>query len=107
MNKTLALVGLARKAGLLAMGEDAVKDAIRFGKAYITIIAEDASENTKKSILNSCKYYNSNHYIFGTKETIGHALGKRFCVAIAVTDKGFADNIESKLRLNFNGGDML
>ena len=50
MDKVLGLMGLAKKAGRVAMGEDAVKDAVRYGTAHLVIIAEDASDNTKKSI---------------------------------------------------------
>ena len=107
MQKALSLIGLAKRAGRAVSGEGAVKDAIRYGKAQLVIIAEDASDNTKKSILNSCKYYSAKYVLCGTKEQMGHALGKRFCVALAFTDKGFADSIESKLQSNTNGGDIL
>ena len=107
MQKALSLIGLAKRAGRVVSGEGAVKDAVRYGKAYLVIIAEDASDNTKKSITNSCNYYDVKCYICGTKDAIGHALGREFNASVCVTDRGFADKIESYLQLNTNGGEQL
>ena len=107
MQKALSLIGLAKRAGRAVPGEGAVKDAIRYGKAQLVIIAEDASDNTKKSITNSCRYYNVTCYICGTKDTIGHALGNSHNAAVCITDSGFAAKIESYLQPNINGGELL
>ena len=107
MQKTLSLIGLAKRAGRAVSGEGAVKDAIRYGKAQLVIIAVDASDNTKKSITNSCKYYEVPCYICSTKETIGHALGREYNASVCITDSGFAAKIESRLQLNTNGGEQL
>ena len=74
-------------------------------KAQLVIIAQDASDNTKKSITNSCKYYNVTYYICGTKDTIGHALGNSYNATVCVTDAGFGAKIESCLQLTTNGGE--
>jgi len=105
MDKVYGLVGLAKRAGKVVCGEMSVKDSIRFGKAYLVIIAQDASDNTKKSVINSCKYYDVKHYIAGTKDEIGHALGNNFNASICIIDKGFAKSIEKYLSLNTNGGE--
>lgn len=107
MQKVFGLIGLAKRAGRLALGEDAVKDSIRFGKSRLVIIAEDASDNTRKSITDSCKYYNVKYYITATKDTLGHAVGNSFNAAVSVLDDGFAKNIEKYLQANLNGGDVL
>ena len=107
MQKVLSLIGLAKKAGRAVSGEGAVKDAVRFGKAQLVIVAEDASDNTKKSITNSCSYYNVTCYICGTKDAIGHALGKEYNASVCITDSGFAAKIESFLQPNTNGGELL
>ena len=107
MQKVFGLIGLATRAGRLAVGEGPVKDSVRFGKAKLVIIAEDASDNTRKSITDSCKYYDVKYYIAATKDTLGHAVGNNFNVAAAVLDDGFAKNIEKYLQSNLNGGDVL
>ncbi len=107
MDKALSLIGLAKRAGKISAGEEAVKDSIRHGKAHLVIIASDASDNTKKSITNSCNYYGVKCYIEGTKDDIGHALGNAYNAAVCVCDKGFADSIEKWLQHNNNGGEVL
>ena len=44
MSKSLNLLGMAKKAGLLAVGGEAVSTATRHGKALLVITANDASE---------------------------------------------------------------
>jgi len=107
MQKVLSLVGLCKKAGKLACGEGAVKDSIRYAKAYLVIIASDASDNTKKSITNSCKYYGVEYYIQGTKDAIGHSVGGSCTAVVSITDEGFAKSIQRHLQLNTNGGEQL
>lgn len=45
------LLGLARRAGKLTMGEGFVLSAIRDGSAKLVIVANDASDNTKNYLL--------------------------------------------------------
>ncbi|MDY5023246.1 MAG: ribosomal L7Ae/L30e/S12e/Gadd45 family protein, partial [Blautia sp.] len=56
-NKTMSLVGLATKAGKTASGEFSTEKAVKTGKAYLVLVAEDASENTKKKFRNMCTFY--------------------------------------------------
>ena len=48
MSRVLGVLGLARRAGALAIGTNSVLEAVRKGKAYLVLIASDASENTAK-----------------------------------------------------------
>ncbi len=105
MNKTLNLVGLAKRAGKVICGEEAVKEGIRSGKLKLVIIAADVSDNTKKSITNSCKYYGVTYYFVGTKEILGHAVGNYFNAVLAISDEGFAKTIERNLQLITIGGE--
>lgn len=105
MNKVFGLLGLAKRAGKLICGESASKDSVRYGKACLVIIASDASDNTKKSITDSCKYYGVPYYIYGTKDTLGHSVGNPFNAAVSVTDLGFSKSIEKYLQANINGGE--
>ncbi len=107
MEKVYSLLGLAKRASRLVCGEDLIKDCIRYGKSHLIIIAENASDNTKKSITNSCKYYGANYYIAGTKENLGHAVGNSHNAAVCITDAGFAKSIEKHLQRNTNGGEIL
>lgn len=107
MNKLFGLIGLAKRAGRLVCGENASKDAVRFGKARLVIIARDTSENTSKNITDSCKYYDVPYYFYGTKDSLGHAVGNDFNAVLCITDVGFAKSMEKYLQANINGGDLL
>lgn len=107
MQKVFGLMGLAKRAGRLVTGETGVKDSVRFGKAKLVIIASDASDNTKKNITDSCKYYNVKYYIAATKDTLGHAVGNDYNAAVAIVDDGFARSVEKNLQAILSGGDIL
>lgn len=97
-NKVLSLTGLAVRAGKVVSGEFAVENAIKEGKAFLVIVTEDASDNTKKKFVDKSAYYHVPIAVFGTKETLGHAIGKEMRASLAVTDKGFAENILKHLK---------
>lgn len=92
-------LGLAMKAGRVVSGEFMTEKAIRDQKAYLVIVAEDASANTKKKFMNSCSFYQVPYAVFGDKNTLGNALGKQFRASLAVTDRGFARSLGKNLDL--------
>ena len=94
MNKVLSLLGLAFRSGNLVSGEFAAREAVRKKTAALIIVANDASDNTKKMFANQCKHYQVPFYCGGLKEELGHAIGK---ASIAVTDQGFADALLKQL----------
>lgn len=96
-NKVLGTLGLAMRAGSIACGEFLTEEAIRSGKAKLVIVAEDASDNTKKKFRNSCRYYRVPFALFGSKETLGKAVGKEFRASMAVLNPGFAASIGKNL----------
>jgi len=77
--------------------ERSLKKAIKSGKAYLVIVSEEASDNTKKMFENSCAYYKVPVYQFGMKEELGHAMGKEMRASLAVLDSGFAKALREKL----------
>ena len=91
------MLGLATKAGKTASGEFMTEKAVKSGTAYLVIVSEEASDNTKKMFTNMCRYYKVPCYFFGTKEEIGNAMGKEIRASLAVTDPGFAKSIQKKL----------
>lgn len=95
--KILSYLGLATKAGKMVSGEFAVEKTIKAGEAKLVIIADDASDNTKKMFTNMCNYRNVPiHYIFNRNE-LGKATGKEYRVSVAVTDEGLANAISKCL----------
>ena len=69
-NKIFSYLGLAARARRLVSGEFSTEQAVKRNKAYIVIVATDASENTKKNFRDMCTYYKVNIYFYGNKENI-------------------------------------
>ena len=67
MNKGLSLLGLAFRSGNLVSGEFAAREAVRKKTAALIIVANDASDNTKKMFENQCKHYQVPFLLLGIK----------------------------------------
>ena len=96
-NKIISLLGLAMKAGRVVSGEFMTEKSVKTGKAYLVLVAADASENTRKKFRNMCDYYHVPVFFYGDKDTLGHAMGKQFRASLAVLDEGFAKGIMKHL----------
>lgn len=97
VDRVLNQISIAMKAGKLVSGEFACEEAIKDGSGYLCIIASDASDNTKKSFSNSCDFYNVKLVEYGTKESLGHAIGKEFRASIVVRDENLSLSILNKM----------
>ena len=86
-NKALNYLSLARKAGLAELGEEPVGAAARAGKAYVILVASDASDHT---------WRRAKSYAAGTeqqcvrlkctKDEMGFAIGRTSLAIAAITD---------------------
>ena len=85
MDSIPSLLGLALRAGRLAVGEEPVGTACRCHKGYLLLLASDAADNTICLTLPL------------TKEELGSGLGRTSCAMVAVTDVGFAASIAERL----------
>ena len=59
----------------------------------MVIVAEDASDNTKKMFRDKCTFYDIPVYFYSDKENLGRAMGKQMRASAAVTDSGLASGI--------------
>ncbi len=98
-NKVLSLLGIAMRGRNLVSGEFQTLEAIKKGSAMLVIIAEDASDNTKKLFTDKCTFYEVPVIKFGTKEALGRAIGKDLRSSIGVCDAGLADAIIKQLNV--------
>lgn len=96
-NKIFSLLGLATRSRNVVSGEFMTEKAVKSCKAELVIVGENASENTKKMFSNMCDFYQVPMVIFGTKEELGHAMGKEMRASLAITDSGFADSLTKLL----------
>lgn len=100
MNKIFSMVGMATRAGKTVAGEFSVEKAVKTGKAFLVMVSEEASDNTKKLFLNKCKYYQIPVYVYGRKEELGNSTGNGERATIAIMDEGFSRAIEKLLEDN-------
>ena len=95
--RVLSMFGLAARAGRIASGEFQTETAVKEGTAFLVVVAEDASDNTKKLFHDKCSFYKVPVIQLGTKEELGHAIGKEFRASLAVLDEGFANAVMKKI----------
>ena len=96
-DRAFSMISMAAKAGKVASGGFACDQAIKKGKAKLLICAEDATDNSRKSLEDSCAFYGVPFVICGTKEELGHWIGKTYRASICILDEGFAKSISKKL----------
>lgn len=98
INRIYSMFGLCMKAGRLAYGSDMCEENIKMRKAKILIVAEDASDKTKKKFTDICAYANIEIFFFGDIDSISHSIGKNNKAIIAILDDGFANKIKDMLK---------
>ena len=103
-SRVFGLLGLAAKAGKVQSGEFSTEKSVKSGRAYLVIVSEEASENTKKKFRNMCEYYKVPFYLYGTKAELGAAMGKEFRASLAITDTGLANAVRKYLPEENGGG---
>ena len=94
----LHLLGLARKAGRLELGEEPVGAACRSRHARLVLLASDAAANTNRR---AAHFGEAGDVLWlelpFTKEELGFLFGRGSCAMLAVTDAGFSASIVEKL----------
>ena len=94
----LNLLGLARKAGRIEVGEEPVGAACRARKARLLLLACDAADNTARRAEHFAQAGNTVCVRTPfSKEELGSALGRGSCAMSALTDAGMAASFLNKL----------
>lgn len=104
-DKRYGIISLAMKAGAVASGETAAEEAVRGGKASLIVLAEDASDNTKKKFHNRSKHYSVPCVVFGDKKSLGRCIGKDQRGVLALTNASLAGTLEKEIRRNLVDGE--
>jgi len=92
-SEALGLLGLARRAGAVASGTEAVRRAIREGEARLVLVAGDASRVQLDKIRRTMHDRPIPQAILGDRNTLGAAVGLAPLSAVAVTHVSFADRL--------------
>ena len=96
MNKVLSTLGMCACARKISYGETLLKE-IKNKKVYFVIVASDASDNSKKRLIDKCNFYKCEYTVILDKESISKAIG-RIDLVSAVGIKDF--NLVKKLKEN-------
>lgn len=94
----LQLLGLAKKAGRLEIGEEPVGAVCRSRQARLVLLAADAAPNTRRR---AAHFGQAGNVLWleapFSKSELGFILGRSSCAMLALTDAGFAAAAAEKL----------
>ena len=94
MDNNLSILGIAKKAGKIAIGEENVSGAVRRGNARLILSASDASERSRR---HAAGYGVLSVAVPYTRSELGSVLGMGEPGIAAITDTGFAALFAKKL----------
>mgnify|MGYP000765418089 CR=1 FL=1 len=98
MDNVLTMVGLALRAGRLAVGEEPVGTACRARDCRLLLLAADAADNT---VRRAERFAQAGQCLTASlpcsREELGAAVGRGSCAMAAVTDTGLAGAIAQRL----------
>jgi len=90
-DRNLQILGLAKKAGLLAVGEESAGAAARSGKSKLIISASDASERSYRNArINADAGFAMCIVVPYTKFELGNVTGRGSPGTVAILDIGLA-----------------
>ena len=92
--KFASLLSLCAKSGNLMTGEEVAEKLLQRDAAELVIVADDASNNTKKKFVNKCFYYEKPVRVFGARDDLSKCVGKSNRTVYVVTDPGFASSLQ-------------
>ena len=90
MNKVLSLLGLAKRAGKVIVGTDAVISKLQVNDLHLIFIAKDSSLATIDKIEKKAFYYNVRIIKSFTSDEISKAIGSNNNKVLGISDPGFA-----------------
>ena len=93
----LGLLGLALRAGKLAVGDEPVQDLVAGNKARCIFLARDAGAVITKKLMRQQDCGALVLTLSEDKATLGAALGRTSCAVCATGDAGFAAAAAKKL----------
>lgn len=85
------------RARRVAMGDSVLK-SIQSKRAALVLIAKDCGENQRKKLCDKCTFYQIPYVFVESSALIEEAIGQHNRKAVAVTDKGFAQSMQSCMK---------
>ena len=102
-NKILNLLGIATRAGNIIAGNNACENALKMKKIKMLIVAEEASDKTKKNYKFYAEKYNIPIIFIGTIEELSKTIGQKNKAIIGIKDINIVKGIQKLI----NGGEAI
>lgn len=96
-SSVMQLLGLARRAGAVAPGLEAAREAVRNGDARVVLLARDASPMQLKKMTRTLNDRSIPTALIGDRDTLGAAVGRAPLSAVAVTNASLAGRVVAEL----------
>ena len=99
VRKVLSMLGMARRAGIVAIGQDRVLERLRKGERLLVIVTGDCSDSVLSKAGRYCEGGSARLAIDGvTREELGEAMGVRSAqIAALPAESGFAERVAQLL----------
>lgn len=95
--EALRAVGVARRAGCVAVGTRAVREAARGGRLAAILIARDASENARGRLDGVRRRSGTALTPCADRRALGAAVGRGPVAVLGVTERGLAELVLGSL----------
>ena len=100
----LAALGLAARAGRVAIGTRSVLEAARSGEVRLVLVASDATENAVARVAGAVEELPVLRR--GEKVELGRAIGRGPTVVVGVRDRGLAEKMLGLAGREIDGDDV-
>jgi len=94
------LLGLARRAGKLTLGSDAVENGLRHQKIHAVVLAEDAARATVKKFEEASARNGVPIFQAFSRDELGKLMGRETLAILGVNDSSFALAIEKIIKVS-------
>ena len=94
--KILNFLGLAIRARKVLTGLEIVESKIN--KVSFIFLANDASNNTRKAVMNKCEYYHIEYCDLFSSIELTRATGKENRMVYGIIDENFSYNFKKLIR---------
>lgn len=96
-NSLAGLLGMAARARKITCGDTAIL-SISEGQAKLVLIAADASDNTRKKVVDKCTFYQVPYLFVNHSIELSQSIGQVNRMYVAILDSGFKKSIEQYLK---------
>lgn len=96
LERVSSLLSLARKAGKIVDGREAVEKGMEKGTVKLLVLAEDLSSNSFKEMKDTCLKKGIRFYSYLSKDEIGALIGKGERGAVGIADASFSKLLEKE-----------